>query len=83
LTSVKNLPLAPFDRETRTIVIGQAICVPNGIDIRDVLPSETNPEPYIETIIQTISFPISGIRVYRGTYVVKEIKFPMDKIRGT
>ena len=51
--------------------------------IRDVLPAETDPNPYVDRLIETIGLPISGIKVYRGKEVIQEIQFPMDKIRGT
>lgn len=50
--------------------------------VRDVLPANTDPEPYVEKLIATIGLPISGIRVYRGQDVIDEIQFPMDKVRG-
>lgn len=50
--------------------------------VRDVLPANTDVEPYVEKLISTIGLPISGIRVYRGQDVIDEIQFPMDKIRG-
>ncbi|WP_148278092.1 hypothetical protein [Desulfobacula toluolica] len=49
--------------------------------IRDVLPANTDPAPYVAKLIATIGLPISGIRVYRGQEVINEIQFPMDKIR--
>ena len=52
-------------------------------NMRNVLPAETDPSPYVEKLIETISLPISGIKVYRGNEVIQEIQFPMDKIRGT
>jgi hypothetical protein len=51
--------------------------------IRDVLPAETDPNPHVDRLIETIGLPISGIKVYRGKEVIQEIQFPMDKIRGT
>jgi hypothetical protein len=50
--------------------------------VREVLPANTDPEPYVEKLIATIGLPISGIRVYRGQDVIDEIQFPMDKVRG-
>jgi hypothetical protein len=52
-------------------------------NIREVLPSETDPNPHIDRLIATIGLPISGIKVYRGKEIIQEIQFPMDKIRGT
>jgi hypothetical protein len=52
-------------------------------NIRNVLPSGTDPNPHVERLIETIGLPISGIKVYRGKEVIQEIQFPMDKIRGT
>jgi len=51
--------------------------------IRDVLPPETDPNPYVDRLIETIGLPISGAKVYRGKELIQEIQFPMDKIRGT
>jgi len=50
--------------------------------IRNVLPANTDSNPYVEELIATIGLPISGIRVYKGHEVIKEIQYPMDKIRG-
>ncbi len=52
-------------------------------NIRNVLPSGTDPNPHVERLIETIGLPISGIKVYRGKEVIQEIQFQMDKIRGT
>jgi len=51
--------------------------------MRDVLPAETDPNPHVDRLIETIGLPISGIKVYRGKDIIQEIQFPMDKIRGT
>ncbi len=51
--------------------------------IRNVLPAGADPNPYVDKLIETIGLPISGVKVYRGEEVIKEIQFPMDKIRGT
>ncbi len=51
--------------------------------IRDVLPARTDPKPYVDKLIKSIGFPISGIKVYKGKEIIQEIQFPMDKIRGT
>ena len=51
--------------------------------IRDVLHAETDPNPHVDRLIETIGLPISGIKVYRGKKVIQEIQFPMDKMRGT
>ena len=50
--------------------------------IRDVLPANTDPNPYVKRLIESIGLPISGIKVYKGKEVIQEIQFPMDKIRG-
>lgn len=50
--------------------------------IREILPANSDPNPHIERLIQSIGLPISGIKVYIGETVIQEIKFPMDKIRG-
>jgi len=51
--------------------------------IRDVLPANTDPSPYIDRLVKSIGLPISGIKVYRGNKVIQEIQFTMDKVRGT
>ncbi len=51
--------------------------------IRDVLPANTDLNPYVERLIKSIGLPISGIKVYKGKEVIQETQFPMDKIRGT
>lgn len=50
--------------------------------IRDVLPANTDPNPYVKRLIESIGLPISGIKVYKGKEVIQEIQLPMDKIRG-
>lgn len=50
--------------------------------IRDVLSANTDPNPYVDRLIESIGLPISGIKVYRGKEVIQKIQFPMDKIRG-
>jgi hypothetical protein len=52
-------------------------------NICDVLPAGTDPNPHVDRLIETIGLPISGVKVYRGKEVIQEIRFPMDKIRGT
>jgi hypothetical protein len=52
-------------------------------NIHVVLPAGTDPNPHVDSLIETIGLPISGIKVYRGKEVIQEIRFPMDKIRGT
>jgi len=50
--------------------------------IRDVLPTNTDPNPYAKRLIESIGLPVSGIKVYKGKELIQEIQFPMDKIRG-
>lgn len=50
--------------------------------IRDVLAANTDPNPYVDKLIDSIGLPINGIKVYKGEEVIQEIQFPMDKIRG-
>lgn len=52
-------------------------------NIHEVLPAGTDPNLYVDRLIETIRLPISGIKVYKGKEVIQEIQFPMDKIRGT
>lgn len=50
--------------------------------IRDILAANTDTNPYMDKLIDSIGLPISGIKVYKGEEVIQEIQFPMDKIRG-
>lgn len=50
--------------------------------IRNVLPADTDPNPHVDRVFETIGLPISGIKAYRGKEVIQEIRFLRDKIRG-
>lgn len=41
--------------------------------IRDVLPANTDPNPYVERLIESIGLPISGIKIYKGKELIQEI----------
>lgn len=51
-------------------------------NIREILPAGTDPTPHVANLIDTIGLPISAIKVYRVEEVIKEVRFPMDQIRG-
>lgn len=48
--------------------------------VTEVLAAETDPEPFVEQILQGASLPINAIRIYQGNSLIKELVLPM---RGT
>lgn len=63
---------------------------PNAIRVRyqyldkestsDILPPETDPTPFMEQVVKRVVVPISAVRAYRGSTLIKEI---LVRMRGS
>ena len=45
--------------------------------LHEVLPPDTDPQPYLEDLIQHVTVPISGVRAYKGDNIISERTLPM------
>jgi hypothetical protein len=71
----------------RLIRAGASLNDPNAIRIyyirenkehlNEVLPPDVDPKPYLEDLIQHVTVPISGVRVYKGDEIIIEKTLPM------